>query len=532
MKRILYLIFAVFLSAAILPAQEKMGSPEKLGKVHFPVSCIPAAQQEFDHALAMLHSFWYPQGLNAFSEVAKIDPSCAMAYWGIAMSRRTNPLVGRPAPPVLKDGLEAIAKAETIGAKTQRERDYIAAIGTYYKDPEKRDYRTRVLDYEKAMEQLYLHYPEDSEAAIFYALAINEAVVVLPADKNYTRQLKAGAILEKVLATQPQHPGALHYLIHSYDFPALADRGLSAARQYGDVAPSAPHALHMPSHTYSMLGMWQESIQSNQAALAVAKGYNHARDFMVYAYLQGAQDAEAKREVDRSAELQKTQAAAASVNPTGAVLAGYTAFAAIPARYAIERGAWTEATALPPQAITPVSDSITYFTRAMGSVRRGDLDSARANVEQLKKIAAGLVQSGDDYWAQQVEIMRTASSAWVTYREGKKDAALVLMRTAADLEDGSEKHVAMENRLWPMRELLADLLLAANEPALALKEYEASLQSAPNRYRGIYGAAKAAQLSGDQTKARSYYQRLVVLCTKADTERPELVEAKTYLAMK
>jgi len=532
MATILFVILAIFSFVPTLTAQEKTGEPEKLGKVHFPVSCIPAAQQQFDRALAMLHSFWYPQGLNAFSEVTKTDPSCAMGYWGIAMSRRANPLVGAPDPQVLKDGLEAIDKAKAAGAKTQRERDYIAAIEAYYKDWEKLDYRARVLAYEKAMEQMYLHYPEDSEAAIFYALAINEAVTVLPADKNYTRQLKAGAILEKVLVAQPQHPGALHYLIHSYDFPPLADRGLSAARQYGDVAPSAPHALHMPSHTYSMLGMWQESIKSNQAALAVAKGYTHARDFMVYAYLQGAQDAEAKREVDRTAELQKNQAAVASANPTGAVLAGYTALAAIPARYAIERGAWTEAAVLQPEHITPVADSITYFTRAMGSARSGDLHSARANIEQLKQIVGGLVQSKDDYWAQQVEIQLDAATAWVAYAEGKKDEALKLMRSAADREDASEKHVAMENRLWPMRELLGDLLLVANEPALALKEYEASLQSARNRYRGVYGAAKAAQLSRDREKARSYYERLVALCNKADTERPELVEAKTYLARK
>jgi hypothetical protein len=532
MKTILSLILAVFLSAPMLTAQEKTADREKLGKVHFPVSCTPVVQQQFDLALAMLHSFWYPQGLNAFAEVTKTDPDCAMGYWGTAMSRRANPLVGAPEPSALKDGLEAINRAKAIGAKTQRERDYIAAMETYYKDWEKVDYRTRVLAYEKAMEQMYLRYPEDAEAAIFYALAIDEAVTVLPADKNYTRQLKAGAILEKVLAAQPEHPGALHYLIHTYDFPPLADRGLSAARKYGDVAPSAPHALHMPSHTYSMLGMWQDSIKSNQAALSVAKGYAHALDFMVYAYLQGAQDAEAKRGVDRNAELKQNQAAAANANPTGAVLAGYTALAAIPARYAIERGAWAEAAALQPEPTTPVADSITYFTRAMGSARSGDLDSARQNIEQLKQIVSRLAQSKDDYWAQQVEIMRSASTAWVMYREGKKDEALKLMRSAADLEDGSEKHVAMENRLWPMRELLGDLLLAVNEPGMALKEYEVSLQSARNRYRGIYGAAKAAERSGDREKTRSYYERLVALCNYADTERPELAEAKTYLARK
>ncbi len=533
MKRtILFLILAVFWSAPMLTAQEKVGDPEKLGKVHFPVSCIPAAQQEFDRALAMLHSFWYPQGLNAFSEVTKTNPSCAMAYWGIAISRRANPLVGAPDPLVLKDGFEAIAKAKTIGAKTQRERDYIAAIEIYYKDWEKLDYQARVLAYEKAMEQVYLRYPEDTEAAIFYALAMDEAVTVLPADKNYTRQLKAGAILEKVLVAQPEHPGALHYLIHSYDFPPLADRGLSAARRYGEVAPSAPHALHMPSHIYSMLGMWQDSIKSNQAALAVAKGYAHALDFMVYAYLQGAQDAEAKRAVDRSAELRKNQAAVGNANPTGAVLAGYTALAAIPARYAIERGAWTEAAALQPEPTTAVADSITYFTRAMGSARSGGLTSARKDIEQLRQLRDVLKQSKQEYWAQQTEIQRDAAAAWVAYAEGMKHEALKLMRAAADREDASEKHVAMENRLWPMRELLGELLLGMNEPAKALKEFEVSLQSARNRYRGIYGAAKAAERSGDREKARSYYERLVALCSYADTERPELVEAKTYLARK
>jgi hypothetical protein len=481
----------------------------------------------------MLHNFWYPQGLNAFTEITRTDPNCAMAFWGIAISRRANPLVGAPNDPlVLKDGLAALGKAREIGAKTQRELDYIAAIESYYKNWEKLDYKTGVLAYERAMEQIYLHYPEDQEAAIFYALAIDEALTVLPADPNYTRQLKAAAILQKVLAAQPEHPGALHYSLHSYDFPALADRGLPAARRYEDVAPLAPHALHMPSHIYSMLGMWQDSIKVNQAALSVAKGYAHALDFMVYAYLQGAQDTDAKRGVERSTELQKNQGASGAANPTGAVLAGYTALAAIPARYAIERGAWAEAAALQPQHSTPVADAITCFARAMGYARSGDLESARKNIEQLKQIEDGLVQSKDDYWAQQVEIERNAAAAWVAYGEGKKDSALKLMRTSADLEDGSEKHVAMENRLWPMRELLGELLLGMNEPGPALKEFELSLALARNRYRGFYGAAKAAERSGDSRAARSYYEKLVALCSHADTERPEMVEAKKYLAQK
>jgi tetratricopeptide (TPR) repeat protein len=516
----------------MLTAQEKTGNPEKLGAVHFPISCTPAAQQQFDRAVAMLHSFWYPQDLNAFVEVTKTDASCAMAYWGIAISRRANPLIGAPEPSVLKDGLEAVEKAKAIGGKTQREREYISAMEAYYGDWEKIDYRARVLAYEKAMEQMYLHYPEDTEAAIFYALALNEAVMVLPADKHYTRQLKAAAILEKILGTQPEHPGALHYLIHSYDYPPLANRGLAAARRYDHVAPSASHALHMPSHIYSMLGMWRDSVKSNQVAIAVAKDYVHAMDFMIYAYLQGAHDGEAKRIVDRSMEVQNSQARLADATPTGAVLTVYTACAAIPARYTIERGAWAEAAALQPRPTTPVADAITWFTRAIGSARSGDLPAARKDLEKLQVIKEALVQSKQDYWAEQVEIERSAAAAWVAYAEGKKDAALKLMRNAADLEDGSEKHVAMENRLWPMRELLGDLLLQANEPALALTEYEASLQSSRNRYRGLYGAAKAAQRLGEREKARRHYEKLVALCNQTDTQRPELVEAKAFLAKK
>ena len=534
MKRpILFLIVLAISSGSFLAAQEKTANSEKLGKVHFPVSCTPAAQQQFDVAVSMLHSFWYPQDFKAFAEVANADPSCAMAYWGMAMSRRTNPLLGvSPDRAALQEGLDAIAKANAAAAKTQRERDYVGAIETYYKDWEKRDYPTRVLAYESAMERMYTRYPEDSEAAVFYALALNEAVTVLPPDKNYTRQLKAAAILEKVLAQQPEHPGALHYLIHTYDFPPLADRGLSAARQYGEVAPSAPHALHMPSHTYSMLGMWQESINANRNALNVAPSYVHAMDFMVYAYLQGAQDSEAKRLLEQSAALQKTQAASTELNPTGAVLAGYTAFAAIPARYAIERGAWAEAAALEPHPTTPVADAITYFTRAMGSARRSELASARKEIAQLRQIKDALVESKQDYWAEQTDIQVSAVSAWVAYAEGKKAEAVKLMRSAADREDASEKHIAPENRLWPMRELLGDLLLAMHQSAPALKEYQTSLQAARNRYRSYYGAAKAAEQLGDRETAKIYYQKLLTLCAHADTERPELAEATKYLAQR
>ena len=507
-----------------------VGAQEKLGKVDFPISCSTEAQAQFNRAVAMLHSFWFPQAPKAFTAVSEADPGCAMAHWGIAISQRANPLVGAPDPAALKRGLASVERAKAIGAKTQRERDYIHAIELFYKDFDKLDHRTRVLAYEKAMERLYLAYSDDPEAAVFYALALNEAIDF--EDKTYARQLKAAKILAKVYAQQPEHPGALHYLIHSYDFPPLAARGLDTANRYASVAPSAPHALHMPSHVFSMLGMWQESIKSNKEALGVAKNYVHAMDFMVYAYLQGAQDGEAKRLLEESAALYKAQAPTAELTPTGGVLTVHTAFAAIPARYAIERGAWADAAALQPRPSTPAADAITYFTRAMGAVRSGNAGAARKDIEQLETLRNSLNTAKQKYWADQVEIQRRAATAWVAHAEGNKNEALKLMRSAAALEDASEKQPAMENRLWPMRELLAEMLLQINEPAQALKEFEASFKAAPNRLRGFYGAAKAAERVGDQKKAKTYYEKLVALCKQADGQRPELAEAQAFLAKK
>jgi tetratricopeptide (TPR) repeat protein len=525
-------IVLAFVWTARLPAEQEPADLERLGKVHLPVSCSAGAQQRFDRALAMLHSFWFPRGLEAFAEITKTDPDCAMAYWGIAISARANPLVGAPDAAALERGWQAVEKAKAAGAPTGREQDYIAAMETYYRDPLNRDYPTRVLAYEAAMERLHRLYPDDSEGALFYALAINEAVTVLPADKSYAKPLMAGRILERVLTAQPEHPGALHYLIHSYDFPSLASRGLSAAERYADVAPSAPHALHMPSHVFSMLGMWQESIRSNQASLRAAKTYVHAMDFMEYAYLQGAQDREAQRLVEESSALRGTQSPSLAHSPTGAILAVHTAFAAIPARYALERGRWTEARVLPIRPAYPAADAITHFARAMGAARSGDVSSARRDIEHLWSLRDKLTQTQDPYWAAQVEIQRLAAEAWTAHAAGKSNEALKLMRAAADLEDGSEKHVAMENRLWPMRELLGELLLARNRPAEALREFELSFKAAPNRFRGFYGAAKAAETMGDRPRARSYYEKLVTLCSHADSERPELTEAKAFLARK
>ena len=519
------------LAASTLLLSARQQAPhdhEKLGNVHFPISCGADAQHQFNRGLAMLHNFWYPQGVDAFVALTKSSPDCAMAYWGIGISARANPLVGSPDAAALDRGWQAVEKAKAAGRQTDRERDYVAAIGAYYQDWQKRDYRSRVLAYEAAMEQLHRRYPDDNEGALFYALAINEAVTVLPADKSYARPLKAGQILEGVLAKQPDHPGALHYLIHSYDFPPLANRGLAAAERYANVAPSAPHAQHMPSHVFSMLGLWQESIRANQAALRASKTYVHAMDFMAYAYLQGAQDREAQRLVEESGALQGTQAPPVTLSPTGGVLGVYTALAAIPARYALERGQWPEARTLRVHSSYPAADAITYFGRAMGAARTGDVAGAKQEIEQLESLRNQLKQ--DAYWAEQVEIERLAAEAWTSHAAGNTSEAIKLMQTAADREDASEKHVAMENRLWPMRELLGELFLALNRPADALKAFDLSLKSAPNRFRSFYGAAKAAERTKDRARAKQYFQRLIALSSHADSDRPELTEARSFLA--
>ena len=503
---------------------------EKIGNVQFRISCNAEAQQAFNRAVAMLHNFWFPQASNAFADVAKVDPDCAMAYWGTALSARSNPLVGAPPGVAMRKGWEQIEKAKGTAAKTSRERDYIAALEHYYRDPDNPDFRSRVLAYEKAMEDLHLRYPDDIESAVLYALALNEAITVSPADKNYARQLKAATITEKVLAEQPAHPGALHYLIHSYDFPALAARGVPAAKLYASVAPSAPHAMHMPSHVYSMLGMWQESIESNRSALGVAKTYVHAMDFMVYAYLQMGQDGEAQRLMNETFALQKAAGSAATRTPTGAVLTVHTAYAAIPARYVLERGAWADAAALEVRPRSPAADAITHFVRAMGLARTGNVGKARNEIDKLRVLREELASAKDEYWAEQVEIQLRAAMAWAARAQGENVEALTLMRSAADLEDASEKHVAMENRLWPMRELLGELLLELGEAAPALKEFETSLREARNRLRGFFGAAFAAEKAGQQDKAAMYYDKLLTLAKNADPERPEIKQAKAYLA--
>ena len=512
---------------------------ERLGEVNFPISCSPAAQQQFNRAVAMQHSFFFPETVKAFTAIAEKEPSCAMAYWGIAISQRPNPLVGPFPGDVLKRGWDAIEKARAASQKTEREIAWIEALAAYYEHYTTVPQRNRTTNYEAAMAQLWARYPDDAEVAVFYALALNEAAD--PSDKTYARQLKAADILEKLEPRYPNHPGIPHYIIHSYDYPELAMRGVLAAARCAQLAPSAPHALHMPSHVFSTLGMWREVIGSDRAADDEAIAYTarvnpraavdpaknagryHSLDFLTNAYLQLGQDQLAKAIVDARNSVAEF--------PADFRYSGHTAFAAIPVRYAFERAAWAEAAALEvPKTPFAQAEAITWFGRAIGAARNGDLTKAKEAIGQLGVLKSRLAKTNDDYWTGQVIIQERAAEGWLAFGEGRKADAIAELRQAADLEDRSGKHVAMENRLSPIREMFGELLLEANEPAQALTEFETSLRNNPNRFRSFAGAAKAAERVGNRAQARSYYEKLVTLAARADDGRPGLVAAKQYLA--
>jgi hypothetical protein len=496
---------------------------EQLGQVHFAVSCSTAAQPQFDRAVALLHSFWYSEAVKAFTVVTETDSGCAMGHWGIAMSH-WYPLWQPPSEATLKKGSSAVAQAQAIGGKTEREQAYIAAIAAFYHDWERRDHQARALAYEHAMAGLVADYPDDREAAIFYALALNATAPTT--DKTYAKQLKATAILEKILVEEPNHPGVAHYLIHSYDYPALAARGLPAARRYAQIAPSSPHALHMPSHVFTRLGVWQESIATNRDSAAAAKTHNsafeqlHALDYLAYAYLQGAQDMAAQGVLDERNAL-----AQADLSNFAAAYA----FAAIPARYALERRRWSEAARLEPYpSKVTYSEAITYFARALGAARSGDADNARPNVDKLQSLAAILRDAKQTYWAEQVDIQHQVARAWLAHAEGKPAEALTLMRAAVEMEDATEKHPVTPGPIMPARKLLGDLFLELQDPTRALQAFEISIRKEPNRFNGLYGAARAAELAGEKEKAKRYYNKVVALSNHSDAARPELQQAKAF----
>ena len=520
-------VCAVLITPAVAQHEHPAGDVSKLGKVNFPVSCQPSVRSDFSSAVAMLHSFWFEKASETFAGVAEKDPKCGMAYWGIAMTH-WHEIWEAPGPADLKAGIAAVTQAKSVGAGTQRERDYIAAIETFYKDTDKLDHGARARAYETAMNQLRARYPDDHEAAIFYALAL--LATAPPADKTYVNQRKASAVLEPLVAAEPQHPGVAHYIIHADDYPPLAERGLDAARSYAKIAPDSPHALHMPSHIFIRLGLWQESIDSNLASAASAAKYNapgneaHAKDYMIYAYLQGAQDREAKRTL---------QSLPRGRPDDPQYMNWLYATGASPARYTVERHQWAEAAVLPvPSSTFPHeryswTEANLHFARALGASRVGNADAARKDLQELASIRDILVQEHNNYWADQVDIQREIAAAWITFADGKRDEALRQMGSAADHEDRTDKHNVTPGVILPARELLGDMLLELKEPREAMAAFEGTLRTAPNRFNALAGAARAARLSGENEKAKAYYAKLLSICEHADADRPELRDARS-----
>jgi tetratricopeptide (TPR) repeat protein len=496
-----------------------LAQPGTLGKVTFPTSCDARVQANFERGVAMLHSYWFTEARKVFEAVLEQDAGCAMAYWGLAVNYLGNSLASAPSAKDVAAAWAGLDKARAIGARTPRERDWIEAISVYYRDADTVALDARLLAYTEAMERMTRRYPDDLEAWTYYALTLQASAP--RNDKTYGHQLRSAEILERLFKQNPEHPGVAHYLVHAYDYPPLAPRAIRIAGQYARIAPAAPHARHMPSHIYSMVGMWEESIASNRSALEVQPDYHHATDFMVYAHLQLAQDAKAKALVDLIAAAPRREFP---------ILANFTAVAAVPARYALERADWAGAAALPVVSTgRAMADALTHFTRGLGMARSGDLAGARREVDALQELRRALDKSGQAYWVDRTDEQILAVTAWVAYAEGAPHHAVKLMRAAADGEDGSIKHVAMENRLYPMRELLGELLLQAGQPAAALGEFEATLKENPNRYRALAGAAQAAEAGGDRSKAAGYFEKVVALSSKADTTRPEMARARSFL---
>jgi tetratricopeptide (TPR) repeat protein len=522
-------IAAVLLAVALCIPGLGQGQPrstDQLGKVDFLNSCSPAVQETFQRSVAMLHSFWYTEAEKTFREVLARDPSCAIATWGIASILMSNPLGGVGPPPHWAERAQmAIVEGRRMGAGTPRERDYIEAVAAYYQDWASRPERARQQTRAKAFEALAARYPTDDEAQIFYALYL--AGTQSLADQSYAPYLKAAEILERQFLKHPDHPGVAHYLIHSYDAPPIAQKGLPAARHYAGIAPASPHALHMPSHIFTRVGAWEESATTNTRAAAAAKRdkdpseQTHAMDYMVYAYLQLARDDAARRVIEEASlvpEFDRMRLPAAY------------ALAAMPARFAIERDDWRQAAIIPAVPSNyPFADALTYFARALGAARSGDPGAAEKDLQELAQLRDALQVAKNDYWAREVEVSRLAAAAWTAWARGRHDEALNLMQRAADIEDTTEKHIVTPGRILPARELLGDMLLELKRPAEALQQFEASQRREPDRFRGLYGAGKAAAQRGDIAKATQHFSRLVEIAGQGNP-RPALAQAREFLA--
>ena len=531
--------------AVLLTAQEDHSQHQHavagLGTVDFPTSCSATAQKSISRAAALLHSFGYEESRLAFNDAAKADPACAMAYWGVARTWY-HPIWAPPTPNELSQGRAALDRALGIDAKTSRERDYIQALAVFYKDWQIVDHITRAKNYEVALAEVCVRNPSDDEAAIFHALQLVAIGYLDPTDKTYTWQKKGSAILNQLLLRHQNHPGVAHYIIHSVDYPSLAELGLKAARAYALIAPDSPHALHMPSHIFTRLGLWDDSIASNTASAksAIAQSQRlhggggsfdqlHAIDYLLYAYLQQAKDASARKvltEMEGLTSLDENQFAAAY------------AFAASPARWALERHDWKAAAAL---EIKPAwfpwnqfrnVEALVHYARAIGAARVGDVAAARRSANEIAAIRGAMPATRDYDWSGSIGAQWEAATALIALAEGRKDEGLRLLRIAADQEDAVDKHPVTPGTLLPVRELLADLLLENGAAPQALNEYEAVLKIAPRRFNATAGAAKAADKSGDKLKARAYAMQIREIANNAEASRPELEWARVYLGSK
>ena len=494
-------------------------TPEQVGTVHFPVSCSPTVQKPFERGVALLHSFWYEEAQREFEDISRQDPKCAMAYWGVAMSL-WHQLWNHPDETTIKNANQAIAKGEALKPKTPRERDYLAAIATVYHDSGKLDYQARATAYSEAMDRLHQKYPDDREAATFYALSLLASEP--DSDKTYVNRKKAAAVLEPLFSSEPDHPGVAHYLIHSYDKPELAERGIPAARRYAKVAPAAPHALHMPSHIFARRGLWQDDIDSNLASIAATRktaamhmggeGHQfHAIDFLVYAYLQSGRDEDAKKVIEEVKNMpQMKDMYGMGYDPH------ISSLVALEAAYPMETHRWADAAKLEPLDGAPLGDSaVSYWARGIGAARSGDVGAARKDLAKLEDIHTQLVEQKKKSVAESVDHDRQQVLAWITFAEGNHEQALSLLRPLAEKDDG----VSEVSEQIPATEMLADMLLEMKRSDEALTQYEADLKLNPNRLDGLSGAARAAAMAGKVDKASQYQAELQKLCAGSQAER-------------
>ena len=557
--RSLCLVFVAGLASSFLALHHvkaatapEPGDLRGVGKVTFPITCSPDVQSDFARGVALLHSFFYEEARRVFTSVAERDPKCAMAQWGIAMTW-WHPIWTPPNPDEMRAGKAAIEKAMSMNVGSDRERGFITALNTYYNTADSSSAapvgqschgpvgpRDRVVAYEKAMQQLRDKYLDDFEVQTFYAFAVLGVGYATPNDTTLSKQLEAAGILEKLWKQNPNHPGVVHYLIHAYDYPQFAQRGLAAAQRYNSIAPWVPHALHMPSHIFTRLGMWDESIAANRASAEASRAYAamrhrdaaeaeelHALDYLAYSYLQEAQDAEAKKIVDIAAKVRKT-------NPELEFSAAY-ALAAIPTRYAFERNDWAAAANLsipnlPHWSSFPFMEALIEYGHALGRAHTGDVEGARKAIARMQQLRDATKEPKFDYFKSHLDLQMQAASAWVAAAEGKKNDAIEMLRRAADSEDILGKHPVSPGAFVPIREQLGTLLLEMGQPTEAQREFEAALKIYPGRFRGLYGAAQAAELAGDNEDASRYYTKLAAQTSKAGGSRHELNHVHEFLS--